>query len=158
MPFFRRRSQHKNKVPVAVATPVTPTHTTSVTVTVPGYNKGLRDTTKLALLISALLLLCGRSLPSFFISMIACCVIHNGTFASVKNWQWTGACRNLYTHGLFQIVALSFSFSPLFYSWFKQGLFNHARDLILHDPLFIYLISHFIFTSTYYYLRFLWPS
>ena len=91
MPFFRRRSQHKNKVPVAVATPVTPTHTTSVTVTVPGYNKGLRDTTKLALLISALLLLCGRSLPSFFISMIACCAIHNGTFASVKNWQWTGA-------------------------------------------------------------------
>jgi hypothetical protein len=99
MLFSRRRPQHKSEVPVAVATPavatpaVTSNHTTciSVTATAPGYNKNLRDTTKLALLISAFLLLGGWTLPSFFLSMIACCVIHNGTFASIKNWQWTGA-------------------------------------------------------------------
>jgi len=102
MLFFKRKSrqQQRNKgVPVAVATPVIhPTKdvvstTTTITTrpTPPGYNKDLRDITKITLLISAFLLLAERSQLAFILSIIACWIIHNGTALSIKNWKWTGA-------------------------------------------------------------------
>ena len=62
----------------------------STTAKVPGNNNGLCDITKLALFISAFLLLSDGFLPSYIISIIACYVIHNGTPKSIKNWLWTG--------------------------------------------------------------------
>ena len=90
MPFFRRRRQHKRRVPYARATPITSSHTTSTKAKkVPENDKGLFDNAKLNLMISAFLLLCGEILTSFITSIIACYVIHNATFESVKNWELT---------------------------------------------------------------------